>query len=49
MKCPYCDTEFEVAALQESGVKFVFNSEISDAATLQAQGFERAFAAVGTA
>ena len=39
----------EVAALQESGVQFVFESNITDAAELQAQGFERAFAAVGTA
>ncbi len=39
----------EVEQLKESGVKFCFGSDISDAAALQAQGFERAFAAVGAA
>ena len=39
----------EVEQLQESGVKFCFDSAVADAAQLQAQGFERAFAAVGTA
>ena len=37
----------EIENLKQYGVKFVFGAEITDTADLKAQGFERAFAAVG--
>ena len=39
--------EEEVAELERYGVKFVFGKKIEDAAALKAEGFVRAFAAVG--